>query len=42
MTDKQFHDAILKLGPIPIELIRCELLGIAPDPQGIARWPVKP
>jgi hypothetical protein len=26
MTEQQFHDAILKLGPIPVELIRASLL----------------
>ncbi|MBK6942103.1 MAG: DUF885 family protein [Planctomycetes bacterium] len=41
VTDKQFHDTVLTLGPIPIELIRCTLLGIDPDPDGLARWPVK-
>lgn len=41
VTDKQFHDTVLSLGPIPIELIRCSFLGIDPDPDGIAKWPVK-
>lgn len=27
-TDKQFHDAVLHAGPIPIELLRAELLGL--------------
>ena len=33
MTDQQFHDAILKLGPIPVELIRASLIKqpLAPD-----------
>jgi hypothetical protein len=26
VTEKQFHDAILHLGPIPIELVRASLL----------------
>ena len=28
MTAKEYHDAVLRLGPIPIEMIRAELLGI--------------
>ncbi|MDA0668167.1 MAG: DUF885 family protein [Planctomycetota bacterium] len=27
-TDKQFHDAVLRAGPIPLELLRAELLGL--------------
>ncbi|HYD00728.1 MAG TPA: DUF885 family protein, partial [Phycisphaerales bacterium] len=27
MTEKQFNDAVLRCGPIPIELVRAELLG---------------
>jgi uncharacterized protein (DUF885 family) len=26
MSEKQFHDGILQLGPIPIELVRASLL----------------
>lgn len=40
-TDKRFHDTVLTLGPIPIELIRCSVLGIDPDVNGVARWAVK-
>jgi uncharacterized protein (DUF885 family) len=28
MTSKEFHDAVLRQGPIPIELIRAALLGL--------------
>ena len=26
MTDRQFHDAILRLGPIPVEMVRASLI----------------
>jgi hypothetical protein len=33
LTEQQFHDAILKLGPIPVEMIRASLIKqpLAPD-----------
>ena len=27
MTDRQFHDAILRLGPMPVEMVRASLRG---------------
>ena len=38
MTTKAFNDAVLRCGPIPIELIRAELLGIPLTPVSRAEW----
>jgi len=38
MTDKQFHDAILKGGPMPVSVVRSRLLGQAPKPGLPAEW----
>lgn len=38
MTRKAFNDAVLRCGPIPIELVRCEVLGVPPDAEGVSRW----
>jgi len=38
MTDKQFHDAILKGGPMPVSVVRSRLLGQAPKPDLPAEW----
>jgi hypothetical protein len=38
MTDKQFHDAILHGGPMPIELMRARLTGTALSRDYAARW----
>ena len=38
LTEKQFHDALLRLGPIPIELIRASLLKQALTPDLKASW----
>jgi hypothetical protein len=27
MTNRQFHDAVMRLGPIPVEMVRASLLG---------------
>ncbi|MBB5208236.1 DUF885 family protein [Chiayiivirga flava] len=38
MTDRAFHDAILKGGPMPVELVRARLLD-APPPRALkAQW----
>jgi uncharacterized protein (DUF885 family) len=26
MTDRQFHDAVLEVGPMPIEMVRAQLM----------------
>jgi uncharacterized protein (DUF885 family) len=38
MTEQQFHDAVLKLGPIPVELIRASLLRQALPPDFKTQW----
>lgn len=38
MTDKQFHDAVLRCNAIPIELIRAELLGLPLTRDQRASW----
>jgi uncharacterized protein (DUF885 family) len=38
MTEKQFHDALLTVGSIPIELARAELLGIPITRESRAQW----
>jgi len=38
MTELQFHDAILKLGPIPVELIRASLLKQPLTPDFRTQW----
>lgn len=38
MTTKAFNDAVLHCGPIPIELIRAELLGIPLTPVSQPQW----
>ena len=38
LTEKQFHDTILQLGPIPIELIRAGLLKQALTPDFKTTW----
>lgn len=38
MTPKAFHDAILRQGEMPIELLRAALTGAALDPGYTARW----
>lgn len=37
-TDKQFHDAVLRAGPIPLELLRAELLGLKLTPDFPVTW----
>jgi len=37
-TDKQFHDAVLRAGPIPLELLRAELLGLELTPDFPVTW----
>lgn len=37
-SDREFHDAILKLGPIPIELIRATLLDVPLTRDSRAGW----
>ncbi len=38
MTEKEFHDSILKCGAIPVELIRAELLNQKLGPEGRTSW----
>ena len=38
MTNRQFHDAILHNGPIPVEMVRLELTGQSPGPGWKAAW----
>lgn len=38
MTEKEFHDAVLILGPIPVELVRASLLDEPLKPDHSARW----
>jgi hypothetical protein len=38
MTDRQFHDAILMGGPMPVPVVRSRLKGEAPDPALPADW----
>ena len=38
MTPLQFHDAVLKLGPIPIEMIRASLLDLPLTAVFRANW----
>ncbi|MCB1203050.1 MAG: DUF885 family protein [Verrucomicrobiae bacterium] len=38
MTEKEFHDAVLTLGPIPVELVRASLLGAPLKPNYVAGW----
>ena len=38
MTDKEFHDAILKGGTMPVSVVRSRLMGIAPDRDLKPAW----
>lgn len=38
MSDRQFHDAILKGGPMPVELVRARLRNESPTRELKARW----
>jgi len=38
MSDREFHDAVLQAGPIPIEMIRALLTGEAPARDHAASW----
>lgn len=38
MTHRQFHDAVLKLGPIPIEMVRASLIDVPLTPRYEACW----
>jgi uncharacterized protein (DUF885 family) len=38
MTDREFHDTILKGGPIPVSVVRSRLMGINPDPDSKPAW----
>ena len=38
MTVKAFNDAVLRQGPIPIELIRANLLGVTLSPTSVPQW----
>ena len=38
MTEREFHDAILKGGPMPVALVRARLLGLDPSSADVADW----
>jgi uncharacterized protein (DUF885 family) len=38
MTDRAFHDSILKGGPMPVSVVRSRLLKLAPDKDLPAEW----
>jgi uncharacterized protein (DUF885 family) len=38
MTNREFHDAALKLGPIPVEMVRATLTGQALSPDFKTSW----
>jgi hypothetical protein len=38
MTDRQFHDAILRDGPMPIELLRADMEGVKLNPDFETSW----
>lgn len=38
MAEKPFHDTLLTLGPIPVELVRASLLGLPLKPDHAAQW----
>ncbi|WP_297799073.1 DUF885 domain-containing protein [Arenimonas sp. GDDSR-1] len=38
MTDREFHDAILKGGPMPVSVVRSRLMGTDPDPDLKPDW----
>lgn len=38
MTNRDFHDRILKEGPIPVEMVRALLLNEAPAREFRSRW----
>jgi uncharacterized protein (DUF885 family) len=38
MTDREFHDAVLRQGPIPAELVRAALKGEAPARDARSSW----
>lgn len=38
MTSRQFHDAVLRAGPMPVELIRASLRGEKLSKDFITRW----
>ena len=38
MTDREFHDSILKAGPMPVSVVRSRLTGQSPKPDLPAEW----
>jgi hypothetical protein len=38
MTERGFHDAILKGGPMPVAIVRARLLGLDPAADEVADW----
>lgn len=38
MTDREFHDAVLRGGPMPVELVRARLVGSVLDRAGESSW----
>ena len=38
MTEREFHDTILKGGPMPVAVVRARLLGLDPASADVANW----
>jgi uncharacterized protein (DUF885 family) len=38
MTDREFHDAILRGGTMPVEMVRARLTGTSPERDYTAGW----
>ena len=38
MAEREFHDAFLRFGPIPVELIRAALLDLPLTPEMRTSW----
>lgn len=38
MTEMQFHDSLLKLGPIPVELLRASMTGVKLSRDYTTQW----
>jgi len=38
MTERQFHDAVIQSGPMPIAMVRARLLNLPMNREGLAPW----